>query len=62
VALKLANFRASSLVRYHPEYMDSIARSADSWLIESFVKSASVELLRSLTSKVLGYTLVMEHA
>lgn len=50
----------SSLVRYHLDYMDSIAQSSDAWLIESFVKSAPLDLMRSLTARVLGYSLVME--
>lgn len=36
--------------------------SSDAWLIESFVKSAPIELLRSLTAKILGYALVMQRA
>jgi hypothetical protein len=52
----------SSLVRYHPDYMDAIAQSSDAWLIESFVKSAPLDLMRSLTARVLGYSLVMERS
>ena len=52
----------SSLVRYHPEYMDKISSSSDAWLIESFVKSASLDLLRMMTARILGYSLVMLRA
>lgn len=50
----------SSLVRYHPDYLDRIAESADAWLIESFAKSAPLTLLRHLIPEVLGYSLVIE--
>lgn len=49
----------SSIVRYHPDYMDKIAESVDAWLIESFAKAAPLTLLRYLTSSVLGYTLII---
>jgi YaaC-like Protein len=52
----------SSLVRYHPEYMDAIGESSDAWLIESFAKSAPLYLLRYLVNGVLGYTLIIESA
>lgn len=52
-------FFLSSLVRYHPEYMDKISTSSDAWLIESFVKSAPLDLLRMMTSRILDYSLVM---
>ncbi len=55
-------FFLSSLVRYHPEYMDEISTSTDAWLIESFVKSASLDLLRMMTSRLLGYSVVMLRA
>jgi hypothetical protein len=50
----------SSLVRYHPDYLDQISESTESWLIESFTKSAPLALLRYMTCYVLGYTLVMQ--
>jgi hypothetical protein len=53
-------FFLSSLVRYHPEYMDAIAQSSDAWLIESFVKTAPIDMLRAFTAKMLGYTLIMK--
>ena len=52
-------FFLSSLVRYHPDYMESIAKSNDAWLIESFVKSSPLDILRALTARILGYSLVM---
>jgi len=51
----------SSLVRYHPDYMDRIAESTDAWLIESFVKSAPLLLLRQMVAASLGYTLIIEN-
>ena len=62
VAVYAVMFFLSSLVRYHPEYMDTIAQSMEAWLIESFVTGAPITLLRSLTSKILGYTIVMKRA
>ncbi len=53
-------FFLSSLVRYHPEYMDSIAESSDAWIIESFAKSAPLAMLRYMTANVLGYTLIIQ--
>ena len=55
-------FFLSSLVRYHPDYMDAIGESSDAWLIESFAKSAPLFLLRYLVAGVLGYTLIIESA
>jgi hypothetical protein len=52
----------SSLVRYHPDYMDAIGESSDAWLIESFAKSAPLHLLRYMASGVLGYALIIESA
>ena len=59
IACYAVMFFLSSLVRYQPDYMDAIADSSEAWLIESFVKSAPLELLRLMTSRVLGYSLVM---
>jgi hypothetical protein len=50
----------SSLVRYQPAYVDEIGESHDAWLIESFAKSASSQLLRSMTSEILGYSLIID--
>lgn len=52
----------SSLVRYHPDYMDAMGESSDAWLIESFAKSAPLHLLRYLVAGVLGYSLIIEPA
>jgi len=52
----------SSVVRYHPDYMDTIGESADAWLIESFAKSAPLSLLRQLVALTLGYTLIIQCA
>lgn len=52
----------SSAVRYHPDYMDKIGEDSEAWLIESFVKSTPLSLLRQLTSAILGYTLIIESA
>jgi hypothetical protein len=50
----------SSLVRYHPDYMDRIGESSDAWLIESFAKSAPLALIRYFVAAILGYTLLIE--
>ncbi len=50
----------SSLVRYHPDYMDRIGESAEAWLIESFAKSAPLFLVRYLVAAVLGCTLIIK--
>jgi hypothetical protein len=52
----------SSVVRYHPDYMDHIGEATDAWLIESFAKSAPLPLLRQLVAAALGYTLIIEAA
>lgn len=52
----------SSLVRYHPDYMDSIAESSDAWLVESFAKTAPLVLLRYLVTGALGHPLIIESA
>ena len=52
----------SSLVRYHPEYMDSIAASTDAWLIESFVNSAPLTLLRTMAARIVGQSIVMRRS
>lgn len=53
-------FFLSSLVRYYPDYMDSIGESANAWLVESFIKSAPLHLIRYMVSAILGYTLIIE--
>ena len=53
-------FFLSSLVRYHPDYMDRIGESSDAWLIESFTKSAPLNILRALVSLILGYSLIID--
>jgi hypothetical protein len=50
----------SSMVRYHPDYMDRISESSDAWLVESFVKSAPLPILREMVAAAVGYTLVIE--
>ncbi|MEK7994195.1 MAG: YaaC family protein [Planctomycetota bacterium] len=62
VAAYAVMYFLSSLVRYHPAYLDKIGETPDAWLIESFAKSAPLTLLRHLTSLVLGYSLVIESA
>lgn len=55
-------FFLSSVVRYHPDYMDKIGESTEAWLIESFAKSAPLSLLRQLVAVALGYTLIIQSA
>jgi len=62
VAMYAGMYFFSSLVRYHPDYLDTIAESSEAWLIESFAKSAPLHLLRYLVSGILGYTLAIEAA
>jgi hypothetical protein len=52
----------SSAVRYHPDYMERLGESTDSWLIESFTKSVPLTLLRQMIAALLGYTLIIEPA
>ena len=59
VACYAVMYFLSSLVRYHPDYMDQIAESDDAWLIESFAKGVPLFLLRYLVSAIRGYSLVM---
>jgi len=62
VALYAVTYFLSSLVRYHPDYMDQIGDSNEAWLIESFAKAAPLFLLRYLASAILGYPLMLESA
>lgn len=61
VAAYGAMYFLSSLVRYNPDYMDRIRESNDAWLIESFVKSVPLHVLRALSTEILGYSLRIVH-
>lgn len=60
VAAYAITYFLSSLVRYHPDYMDSIAESSDAWLVESFAKTVPLVLLRYLVTGALGHPLILE--
>ena len=62
VAAYAVMYFLSYLVRYHPDYMDRIGESSDSWLIESFAKSVPLIMLRYLASETLGYCLKITSA
>jgi hypothetical protein len=51
-ALYLVMFYLASLVRYRPDYLDSLLETRAAWMIESFVASAPLMALRSFVSKI----------
>ncbi|MEQ1882276.1 MAG: YaaC family protein [Burkholderiales bacterium] len=44
----------SSLSRYHPLYFEQAVSSRDSWIIDSFVRSVPITLLRYFTNRFFG--------
>jgi hypothetical protein len=52
-AIYAAMFYLSSLVRYKPEYLESLLDSRDAWLIENFVKFSPGTFLRGAISWVI---------
>lgn len=51
-------FYLGSLVRYRPDYLESLLDSKEAWIIERFTKSASLTYLRSITNYILQKDLV----
>lgn len=51
-ALYLVMFYLASLVRYRPDYLDSLLETRAAWMIESFVASAPLMALRSFVSRI----------
>jgi hypothetical protein len=44
----------SSLVRYHPDFLESLLASRDAWLMERFINSAPVTLLLYMRNLIHG--------
>jgi hypothetical protein len=51
-AAYLVMFYLASLVRYRPDYLDSLLETRAAWMIESFVASAPLMALRAFVSKI----------
>ena len=47
-------FYLSSLVRYRPDYLESLLNHKPAWLIESFVNSTPETFLRIMICKIIG--------
>jgi hypothetical protein len=52
VAIYVIMFLLGSLVRYRPEILEKMLSSKDTWLIERFVKTAPITLLRHFRNLV----------
>jgi hypothetical protein len=48
----------SSLVRYNPDFLESLLASRDSWIIERFVQSAHITLLLYMRNLIHGTNFV----
>jgi YaaC-like protein len=55
MAVYLTMFYLGSLVRYRPDYLESLLGSTAAWILESFVNSAPLHALRVFASKISGY-------
>jgi YaaC-like Protein len=54
LAIYAVMFYLSSLVRYRPDYLESLLNTKPAWLIENFVTSAPETFLRIMVSKIIG--------
>lgn len=54
LALYAVIYFLGSLVRYHPEFLESLLASRDSWIIERFMKSAPKSLLLYMRNLIDG--------
>ena len=52
LAAYLAMFFLGSLVRYRPDYLDDLLETRAGWIIETFVTSAPLPMLRAFVSKI----------
>jgi len=54
MAIYILMFFLSTLVRYHPDYLDDIFDSESTWLIEAFILNAPTIYLQAITNKILN--------
>ena len=59
LAIYAVMFYLSSLVRYRPDYLESILYTKPAWLIESFVESSASYFLRMMISRIVGRDLLL---
>jgi hypothetical protein len=60
VAIYLLMFFLSELVRYQPEYLDSILESKEAWLLRSFIESCPLKFLRIITSRIINKVIILK--
>jgi hypothetical protein len=54
LAIYAVMFYLSSLVRYRPNYLESLLNHKPAWLIENFVNSTPETFLKMMVSKIVG--------
>lgn len=59
LAIYVSMFYLSSLVRYRPNFLESLFNRKPSWLIETFVNSAPEIFLRIMVCKIIGRDFVL---
>lgn len=59
LAIYITMYFLSDLVRYNPHVIDWISETKDSWILESFVKSAPLMFLRAMNSRLIGSDILL---
>lgn len=60
IAIYIVMFYLSNLVRYKPQYLESLLSKKEAWLIDSFIKSCSITFLRVMVSRIIGIDYILE--
>lgn len=61
IAIYGVMFFMSEIVRYRPDFLDSMFDSKDNWLLESFVETCPLKFLRMMTCRIIRQTLVFSN-
>lgn len=59
IAIYVIMFFLSHLVRYKPDYLDNLLETNEYWLIKSFIKTCPQKFLNAITSKIMGYSILL---
>lgn len=52
VSIYLIMFYLSNLVRYNPSYLEELLSKKEAWIIDSFIRTCPLALLRSMASRI----------
>lgn len=60
LSIYLIMFYLSNLVRYNPQYLESLLSKKEAWLIDSFTRSCPVTFLRGIVSRIVNTDYIIE--